>query len=134
MPEAYSEMDVLVLPSRSTDRWTEQFGRVLVEALWCGVPIVGSDSGEIPWTVRATGGGCIFPEGDIQALARILSELRRSPAHRQTLVDRGREGARSLFGLDAAARALEGTLETALARRTGPGPHVAAAEEGPGRP
>ena len=44
-----SEMDVLVLPSHTTPRWAEQFGRVLVEALWCGIPVVGSSSGEIPW-------------------------------------------------------------------------------------
>ena len=49
--------------------WAEQFGRVLVEAMWCGTPVVGSDSGEIPWVIETTGGGEIFPEGDVEALA-----------------------------------------------------------------
>src|SRR5437763_36927 len=45
MPEGYARLDVLVLPSHTTATWKEQFGRVIVEALWCGVPVVGSDSG-----------------------------------------------------------------------------------------
>ena len=52
MADVYAQMDVLVLPSRTTPHWTEQFGRVLVEAMWCGTPVVGSDSGEIPWVIE----------------------------------------------------------------------------------
>ncbi len=55
---------MLALPSRTTPTWKEQFGRVIVEALWCGVPVVGSDSGEIPWLIELTGGGLTFPEGE----------------------------------------------------------------------
>jgi len=63
MASGYAQMDVLVLPSRTTPAWKEQFGRVIVEALWCGVPVVGSDSGEIPWLIELTGGGLTFAEG-----------------------------------------------------------------------
>jgi glycosyltransferase involved in cell wall biosynthesis len=52
-----------------------QFGRVLVEALWCGVPVIGSQSGEIPWVITATGGGALYPEGDVDALADLLRRL-----------------------------------------------------------
>ena len=64
MAGAYALMDVLVLPSHTTPTWKEQFGRVIVEALSCGVPVVGSDSGEIPWLLELTGGGLVFAEGD----------------------------------------------------------------------
>ena len=64
MAAGYAQLDVLVLPSHTTPTWKEQFGRVIVEALWCGVPVVGSDSGEIPWLIELTGGGLVFPEGD----------------------------------------------------------------------
>jgi glycosyltransferase involved in cell wall biosynthesis len=113
MPLAYGEMDVLVLPSRTTERWAEQFGRVLVEGLFCGVPVVGSDSGEIPWVIRTTGGGRVFPEGDRDALAEILSELRAQPEERERLARAGRERAERLFGVPAAARALHDLLEDA---------------------
>ncbi len=45
MPEFYRELDVLVLPSRTRSNWTEQFGRVLIEAMSCEVTVVGSGSG-----------------------------------------------------------------------------------------
>lgn len=46
MDELFTQMDVLVLPSRTSATWEEQFGRVLVEALWCGTPVVGAESGQ----------------------------------------------------------------------------------------
>ena len=63
----YRTLDVLVLPSLSRPNWVEQFGRVLTEAMACGVPVVGSRSGEIPWVIGDA--GRIFPEGDADALA-----------------------------------------------------------------
>ena len=66
MPERYRAMHVCVLPSLTTPHWKEQFGRVLIEAMACGVPVVGSDSGEIPEIVGtddAEPGGRTFPEG-----------------------------------------------------------------------
>jgi glycosyltransferase involved in cell wall biosynthesis len=114
MPEAYAEMDLLVLPSRTTPNWTEQFGRVLVEALSCGVPVVGSDSGEIPWVIEVTAGGRVFPEGDVDALARLLSELRDDPGLRARMAERGRDAVRRCFSLDACADALESLIRRAV--------------------
>jgi glycosyltransferase involved in cell wall biosynthesis len=116
MPEEYAEMDVLVLPSRTTEKWAEQFGRVLVEALSCGVPVVGSSSGEIPWVIEATGGGLIFPEGDVEALARIIGELRADPERRAELARTGAEGVRRHFSVDAAVGALESALMAAAVK------------------
>ena len=48
-------MDLLVLPSRASLYWKEQLGRVLVEAMACEVPVIGSDSGEIPYVVADAG-------------------------------------------------------------------------------
>jgi glycosyltransferase involved in cell wall biosynthesis len=110
MPDAYAEMDVLVLPSRTTATWAEQFGRVLVEALWCGVPVIGSDSGEIPWVINATGGGRLFPEGNEEALAVVLQEMRDDPEERRLLAERGRAAVDRMFTVDASADALHETL------------------------
>jgi glycosyltransferase involved in cell wall biosynthesis len=115
MATEYARMDVLVLPSRTTPTWTEQFGRVLVEALSCGVPVVGSDAGEIPWLIGETGGGLVVPEGDAAALADALARLRDEPALRAQLAERGRAAVESRFSVEAAARALDALLVEATA-------------------
>ena len=79
VPDTMSCMDLLALPSRTTPRWKEQFGRVIIEALCCGVPVLGSDSGEIPVLLRRTGGGIVFREGDVADLA---AKLQRAMAER----------------------------------------------------
>ena len=48
VPDYLACMDALVLPSRTTASWAEQFGHVLIEAMAAGVPVVGSSSGAIP--------------------------------------------------------------------------------------
>ncbi len=114
MPTGYARLDVLVLPSHTTASWKEQFGRVIVEALWCGVPVVGSDSGEIPWLIGLTGGGVIFPEGDAGALASALEDLRARPEERERLARAGRGAVERLFSLPAATDSLERLLRGAL--------------------
>lgn len=88
MPARLRALDVLVLPSRTRPNWKEQFGRVLIEAMACGVPVVGSDSGEIPHVVGEA--GLIFPEGDAEALRGRLAELMSRPDLRADLARRGR--------------------------------------------
>ena len=73
VPDYLSCMDCLVLPSRATKKWKEQFGRVLIEAMACEVPVIGSDSGEIPNVIGDS--GLIFKEGDIDDLSSKLKLL-----------------------------------------------------------
>jgi glycosyltransferase involved in cell wall biosynthesis len=73
VPEFLQSLDILVLPSRTTPRWREQFGRVLIEAMATGTPVIGSSSGSIPGVVGEA--GLIFPEGDHEALAAAISHL-----------------------------------------------------------
>jgi glycosyltransferase involved in cell wall biosynthesis len=87
-PDFYRETDILVLPSRAQSNWTEQFGRVLVEAMACEVTVVGSDVGEIPHVIGDA--GRVFPEADAAALGATLDGLIREPGHRHDLGARGR--------------------------------------------
>jgi glycosyltransferase involved in cell wall biosynthesis len=89
LPAFYRELDVLVLASRSRPNWIEQFGRVLVEAMACGVPVVGSDCGEIPGVVGDA--GLIFPEEHVEALRGHLLDLMRERDLWADLARRGRE-------------------------------------------
>jgi len=88
MPQFYNAMDVIVLPSLTRKNWKEQFGRVLIEAMACEVPVIGSDSGEIPNVIADA--GIIFPEGDVFALRTQLDALIQDESHRAELGRRGR--------------------------------------------
>lgn len=77
LPEVMNALDVLLLPSRTTARWKEQYGRVIIEAHACGTPVIGSNSGAIPDVVAE--GGLIIPEGDPLALATAVRQLQSSP-------------------------------------------------------
>ena len=88
IPRALNELDVLVLPSLTRRNWKEQFGRILIEAMACEVPVVGSSSGEIPHLIADT--GLIFPEGETQALRDALNKLMHEPELRLELGRRGR--------------------------------------------
>jgi glycosyltransferase involved in cell wall biosynthesis len=88
MPAAYAGLDAFVLPSRTRPNWKEQFGRVLVEAMASGVPVIGSDSGAIPDVIGEA--GLIFPEGDAAALAAHLRRLYDDAALRARLIEQGR--------------------------------------------
>ena len=89
MPGHYHQLDALVLPSLTRPNWKEQFGRVLIEALACGVPVVGSDSGEIPNVIGEA--GLVFAEGDERALRARLSQLMADASLQDKLAQRGRE-------------------------------------------
>ena len=99
LPELFSALDCLVLPSRTTASWKEQFGRVLIEAAACGVPVVGSDSGAIPHVIGQgeNAMGLIFPEGDVAALAAALARLRNEPDLARALGETGARRAREEF-------------------------------------
>lgn len=89
MPAFYRGLHALVLPSRTRPNWKEQFGRVLIEAMACGVPVIGAASGEIPNVIGAA--GLLFPEGDAGALAATLRNLIASPQLRAMKSTAGRE-------------------------------------------
>lgn len=88
MPAQLQRLDALVLPSLSFPHWTEQFGRILIEAMACEIPVIGSSSGEIPNVVGDA--GIIFPEGDVDGLASALEHLARDAELRTSLGAAGR--------------------------------------------
>jgi glycosyltransferase involved in cell wall biosynthesis len=89
MPAYYGQLDVLVLPSRTRPNWKEQFGRVLVEAMACGVPVIGSDSGEIRHVIGEA--GLIFGEGQVGELRAHLQEVMQNQEKKEDMARRGRE-------------------------------------------
>jgi glycosyltransferase involved in cell wall biosynthesis len=110
----YQLMDVLVLPSRTMPHWKEQFGLVLVEAMACGVPVVGSNSGAIPEVIGDA--GLVFPEGNVQELARHLQSLKTSPDLRCRLSELGKHRATEEYSVEHIARKTLATYQQLLAR------------------
>jgi len=88
IPAYLQQLDVLAVPSRSRPNWTEQFGRVLIEAMACGVVVLGSQSGEIPNVIGPA--GWTFPEDDIDALRGHLLRLMQDADLRADLGQSGR--------------------------------------------
>jgi glycosyltransferase involved in cell wall biosynthesis len=113
-PLYLSAFDLLVLPSETRANWKEQFGRVIIEAMACGTPVVGSDSGEIPHLLQAINGGLTFPEGQPKALAEQLQQLILNPSLRSSLVEQGRQVVLKSYTNASLAQRFAQTIEKAM--------------------
>lgn len=115
----------LVLPTRTTADVKEQFGRVIIEAQACGVPVVGSTCGAIPRVIGA--GGWVFPERDVAALAALLDRIAADPEGRAARAAAGMGNVAARFTSSAvAAGLLAGWRQAAQMRARGaraPLPH-----------
>src|SRR5207249_9367682 len=90
LPGCPKDLDALVLPSVTIlPMHRDQFGRVLVEAMADGVPVIGSSSGAIPEVIGDA--GLVVPERDPAALAQAIDRLLAYPDQRQALVDRAHQ-------------------------------------------
>jgi glycosyltransferase involved in cell wall biosynthesis len=79
--EAYSQMDVLVLPSSA-----EGFGLVLIEAMASRVPVIGTDVDGIRDVVSNGQNGLLVPCGDPGAIANAVSRIMNEPGLRNMLI------------------------------------------------
>jgi glycosyltransferase involved in cell wall biosynthesis len=116
---ALESCDLLAVPSKSTRDWTEQFGRILVEAMWANCPLLAYRSGAIPEVVGDAGE--LVPEGDIVALSDGLSGLSSDESRRRTLAARGRVRVRDHYHPDVLAEKLV-RLWSGVLNRSGPVP------------
>lgn len=110
----FAAFDALCLPSETQSNWCEQFGRVILEAMASGTPVVGSDSGEIPALMRATGGGLIFRERDSRDLAEKLRTLMTDAAMRKALADAGRQAVESNFSTGVVVERFSAAVRSAV--------------------
>jgi len=112
VPAYINLMNCLVLPSQTSYKfktlttvgWKEQFGHVLIEAMACKIPVVGSDCGEIPHVIGDA--GLIFPEGNAEKLRDCLRQLMQRPELAADLGDRGYHRAMSNYTNQALAEQL----------------------------
>lgn len=96
LAEHIAAMDVLALPSHTEQFWKEQYGRVLVEAMAAGVPVIGSDSGAIPYVIGDA--RRVFAEGDIARICKAVKAAEGlSAMEREELQSRALRGDISTF-------------------------------------
>ena len=114
LPEVMNAMDVLVLPSRTTPSWKEQFGRVIIEAQACATPVIGSSSGAIPDVVGD--GGLIFEERNSIALAQSLTDLASDSDRCRTMGLLGRKAVEQHYTWQRVAEQMYSIYEAVCAR------------------
>ena len=104
VPAEMAKFDVLVLPSRTIETWKEQFGHVLIEAMSMGIPVIGSDSGEIPQVIGRA--DLVFAESDATELASILTKIAGDRSWYRSLSQYSIERVEALYSHERIARRL----------------------------
>ncbi len=88
------QSDLFLLPTQA-----ESFGLAALEAMACGVPVVGSRAGGLPEVVEDDKSGILEPPGSVEAMGRRAVELLRDPARHDAMIRNASERAR-LFDAD----------------------------------
>jgi len=83
--EIIHTFDIFVLPSLN-----EGMGRVIVEAMAAGKPVVASNTGGIPDLVKNEESGFLFPPGNEKVLAESIMRLLKDPELAEVMGQRGR--------------------------------------------
>jgi glycosyltransferase involved in cell wall biosynthesis len=99
-PNISTRLTFMLAPNQTTTRCREQFGRMLIEAFACGVPVLASNSREIPNVVADA--SVIVEKRDEPGCRRALADLLENPARRAGLSFSGR--AHALYSWPAVAR------------------------------
>ncbi len=99
--ERIAGLDVMLIPSITTARWKEQFGRVAAQAMAHGAAVIASDSGSLREVVSDA--GVLVSEGDLDGFAHELRRLLEEPRRRAEFSARGRARAIEHFSWDVVA-------------------------------
>jgi glycosyltransferase involved in cell wall biosynthesis len=95
VPQFLAALDVLVHASVQP----EPFGRVLIEGMAAGLPIVATKAGGVPEVVADGETGVLVPPGEPPALAAAIAHLLSAPEQARAMGERGRERASALFAI-----------------------------------
>lgn len=95
LPYFYSACDVFVIPSI-----VEAFGLVTVEAMACGKPVIGTNVGGIPDTIKNGINGYLVNPKDPKSLAEKIVFLLESPSLAKRMGKKGRRIAEENFDVE----------------------------------
>ena len=111
MSNIYPGLDILVNAA-----WREAFGLVVVEAMACAKPVVGTQAGGIPEIITHGQDGFLFPVRDAHRLAELLLDLVRQPELRQRLGVAARQTVLDRFTIQRQVRDHEALYEELVGR------------------
>ena len=87
--------DLFLLPSEQ-----ESFGLTALEAMNCGVPVIGSEIGGLPEVITHGETGYLFPVGEVNKTAEKSIELLSSPEKHESFKQQARKRATQSFSAD----------------------------------
>ncbi len=109
-----AEIDLLVHPTA-----VESFGRIVVEAMAAGLPVVGVADGGVGELVEDGVTGLLVPPNNAQALATAIERLASDSDLRQSLGKNGRQRAEQRYSLENCAGRMAKVYRRAMARPLG---------------
>ncbi|MBI4619597.1 MAG: glycosyltransferase family 4 protein [Desulfobacterales bacterium] len=112
VPQLIDMFDIFVLPSLN-----EGMGRVLVEAMAMGKPIVASDIGGIPDIVKDRSNGILFPPRDVDAMAEAIIKLLLDRELARKMGKEGKKLAYPAYDASVMLRKIEGLYEELLQKK-----------------
>jgi glycosyltransferase involved in cell wall biosynthesis len=107
--------DLFLLPSNR-----ESFGLSALEALSCGVPVIGCNVGGLPEVVRHGETGMLLAPGDIDGLSAAATAILCDPSRWQAMSELAASDARARFSEDAIVPLYEALYRKAVADRPRP--------------
>lgn len=84
MPEVYGGSDIFALPSEN-----ETFGQVFIEAMACGLPVIGTNVGGIPEIINDSNNGYLIPPNNSSLLAQMIEKLLNDRSTRNKFIKAG---------------------------------------------
>lgn len=112
-PDVASAMAACTVVVHASTR-PEPFGRVLLEALSLGKPLVATDAGGPREVVEPEVDGVLVPPGDAPALARAVTRLMKDPELQQRLGRAGRAKVIERYNIEGHVAAVAAAWERAL--------------------
>ena len=106
MPDVYRGSDIFALPSEN-----ETFGQVFIEAMSCGLPVIGTKVGGIPEIISDSYNGYLIPPGDASILAQKIERLINSQSTRISFINAGIKTVKEKFTVEQQFYNFNKTLE-----------------------
>jgi glycosyltransferase involved in cell wall biosynthesis len=106
MEKLYASMDLFILPSTCK----EAFGRVLIEAMAGGRPVIATETGGVPEIITDQVNGLLIPRKEESAISNAIEKFITDPEFSAAIASQGRTTVRLRYSLDRTGEGFEQSL------------------------